>query len=102
MNGYEIKSQSTEVEVGDRIYYTGDMANPSDWGTVTVVHGPDRWNSKGSFELKHDSDHHISHLNHLNLSTGPGLRFITEKAYYETRARKIAQSQAEYRRLGLM
>lgn len=73
-------------KVGERIYYTGDMANQPDWGIVT------RWGFDGwgqSADLAMDSGKTIRQLSVASFQRTPGARFVFEDAWKSERAQAI-------------
>jgi hypothetical protein len=43
------------MKPGDRIYYTGDMANGSSYGTITAVNEPTKYTQK-SVDISYDEE----------------------------------------------
>lgn len=81
---------SIELKVGDRIYYTGDMANRPGWFTVVAL----KADSYRHVELLEEGDDEPRHMFiPLSLFSAEylghcGTRFVTEAAYrryYEER-----------------
>ena len=72
-----------DLEIGTQIYYTGDMANCSDWGKVTSVHSENLETVEVKFEGRKRTT--ILYANHIGLvyrgHCNP--RFVTKKAYQE-------------------
>lgn len=72
------RNEQATVTIGDRIYYTGDMANSPAWGTVAQVTPQD-------VAIKRDGDNHVMHIWPCGIGSiyrghcDP--RFVTEKAY---------------------
>jgi len=80
------------LKVGQRIYYTGDMANFPTYGTITKIILPDRWGGV-SYLIKFDDETYEgdtkkeAYINYLSFQPGPGRRFMLEeeqKAKYKT------------------
>ena len=97
-NGLE-KPESVKLDVGTRIFYTGDMANSDGFGVVTKKIPEGSYNS-ACVEIKMDDGREMKMLPELLFSpkySGNGsTRFVTEKAYKEWRKASIARMRAEY------
>lgn len=72
-----------QLEKGTRIYYTGDMANNEDFGTIVKVENHSRWGV--SVDIKLDDGRDIRRLSPLAFSPEylghGGTRFVTVAAY---------------------
>ena len=70
---------------GQRIYYTGDMANRSGWGTVTHVRPCSYYQLNYTLEM-HDG--RIFNITPFEITDtyNDSFRFITKEAYNEYRA----------------
>ncbi len=82
-----------KLEKGTRIYYGGDMANPSDFGTITAT-VTDKW---GQFvTIKLDDGRDIKLLPICAFSDEykghGGTRFVTIEAYNKFRQEQAKQS----------
>ena len=80
------------MNTGDKIYYTGDMANQSGWFQVKSFRAP------GCVDLVEiDGDREIKgiYVSHIGMEyTGHcGQRFVTEAAYTKNRNEQIAKFQ---------
>jgi hypothetical protein len=78
--------------VGQRIYYTGDMANRSGWGIITNAR-PCKWYSLNYMLEMQDGRIFTIHP-HMISDTFNGsstFRFITKEAYDEYRNLALAQ-----------
>lgn len=77
----------SNIEVGTRIYYTGDMANDPAWGTVVMQRG-------GYCDIQQDNGHLMASIllcaigHRYNGTCNP--RFVTETAYHAWRAERLA------------
>lgn len=81
-----------KISAGDRVYTTGDMANPEQFGTVEASDGAAltvAWDdgSRSTLSPHHFSEEFLGHC---------GTRFVTEAAYRRWRA------EQERRLLGTM
>ena len=83
----------TSPAIGTRIYYTGDMANQSDWGTVVADAS-----RTGYIALKFDSGKQTAYLSPAQIGDvyegHCGTRFVTETAYNTFKAKRIAEYEA--------
>jgi hypothetical protein len=66
--------KATEYETGDRIYYTGDMANVPDKGVIIKKRPADRFASI-SYDVHLEDGRVIKGLCYLSFEPGPGRRF---------------------------
>lgn len=84
-----------QIQVGSRIYYRGDMANNPGWFTVTGLRPATKYSPEqvelmeveGEFRSKVVPAFMVSHKDSGNGST----RFVTERAYNELRAERMAE-----------
>lgn len=88
------------VEVGTRIYYTGDMANESSWGTVTGIAGG-RFGTQVCVALDTGRDAWVPAPMIGERYDGTcGVRFVTKAAYDAWRAERIAAYDRWAKRAG--
>ncbi len=84
-----------QLKVGDRIYYSGDMANSDGFGTVTRTHSNATWGD--SVDVAFDDGRESRGLHIVQFSptySGNGsTRFVTEAAYQDWRQARIAEMQ---------
>lgn len=74
--------EATKFTVGTRVFYTGDAANASAWGTITNV-APCKWYGL-TITIKFDTerfedDAGETRVSPFNFSKGPGCRFYLEQ-----------------------
>lgn len=87
-----------ELPIGTRIYYGGDMANKSGFGTITAS-ASDKW---GQFvDIKMDDGRDKKHLPVCLFSPvykgHGGTRFVTVAAYNDFRRAQAAQYGWQYK-----
>jgi len=96
-NGLE-KPESVKLEVGTRIYYTGDMANNEGFGTVTKKIPEGKYNS-ACVNIKMDDGREKIMLPEILFSpkySGNGsTRFVTQEAYQNWKIERIQAINAE-------
>jgi len=81
-------------EIGARIYYTGDMANVSDWGTIREIIGG-RFGEQVRLVMDNGPDKTIPPSgigNKYNGTCSP--RFVTEDAYNAWHREQMANYQS--------
>jgi hypothetical protein len=85
-----------KLSIGDRVYYTGDMANQPAWLTVTSERSPDCYDMKeggpngGTFAGIHARAIGTEYHGHCNP------RFVTEAAYiafYDARMAELKRGR---------
>jgi len=76
-----------DMHYGDRVYYTGDMANVDGYGRIVAMHDADRWSGR-SVDVKADDGRQWNGLTDLNFADGPGRRFYLAE---EWEAKKRSQ-----------
>ena len=82
------------MERGTRIYYTGDMANIEDFGTISrVVHSP-RWGT--SYDIVLDDGRLLRGISPMNFAPSPGRRFWPLNEWEARRTERIADMQKRY------
>jgi len=85
----------TEMTVGTRIYYTGDMANIESEGTIyNVVHDP-RWGQH--YDLHFDDGRISRGIHPVAFQPSPGRRFWPLAEWMAYRAERIKASQERMR-----
>lgn len=90
MTSDEIKKAAQNLQVGDRFFYTGDMANAATWGTV-LARIEDKWGLHYSVvydDCRFEGDTRTSaRVEVYGFYPAPGQRFKTEQQYNEERQR---------------
>jgi hypothetical protein len=82
--------EKVKLYTGTRIYYGGDMANQSDFGTITAIQ-KDRWGVHVSIILDDGRQTVISSCMFSPKYLGHGgTRFVTEQAYMDYREEQMA------------
>ena len=85
-----------KMELGQRVYYTGDMANIEDSGTITTVHPEDKW-APESYTVDLDDGRVFRKAMNLSFDSSPGRRFWPLDEWQETRRTKVLDMQKRYR-----
>jgi len=83
---------------GQRIYYTGDMANIEDYGTVTNIRPPNRFYGE-SYDITLDDGREQRDIQQVSFDPGPGRRFWPAMEWDQHRAQQLKESQASMRRV---
>lgn len=84
MTNQEINEMARNLEVGNKIFYTGDMANCSAFGVIAKV-TLDEWGL--AYDIRYENDEgdesrrDTIRLPACNFTAGPGQRFKTMKQY---------------------
>jgi hypothetical protein len=97
---------ATDLEAGTRIYYTGDMANASGFGTITKIRLCDWYGftydvtidaipCKFGYDIE---ERQFLGVHLASFQPSPGRRFWTKSLYEEDRIEKIAEMKASYER----
>jgi len=67
--------KATEYQAGDRVYYTGDMANLPSEGIIVKRNEPDRF-APINYDIRFDKDGEIHRgVYYLSFESSPGRRF---------------------------
>jgi len=95
MDTNRFNKMATELQVGDRFFYTGDMANDSSFGTIlerlgSVTKGDLRYNAK--FDECPDRPVHL--IEPMCFLSVPGQRLKTMEQYNFERAEMVARFEA--------
>ena len=83
------------LEVGTKIYYTGDMANMDGFGEITNEIS-DRWGLR--YEIAMNDGREMC-ITPASFQPSAGRRFVTKEHYTKERQEKIALMQAELTRI---
>ena len=87
------------LSIGDRIYYTGDMANDQGRGVVFGRDGDNVWGA--NVDILMDDGRVIKGLEEINFSERylghGGTRFVLESEYMRWRAERISDLQEAVR-----
>lgn len=86
-----------DLTLGQRIYYTGDMANSEDAGTIVAVREPDKFCSCGSYNIELDDGREILGVYALAFDPSVGRRFWPLDEWLEERRQGLERSQARMR-----
>ena len=82
----------TKLKVGEKIYYTGDMANLPAKGKIIRVHGNEFYPLLYDIELDNGEEVRVSrNISPVMLEKSPGRRFILMSEYEAERAEKIKE-----------
>lgn len=80
----------TTLNLGTRIYYTGDAANIDGFGEIVAVNPPSRFAPGGTFDVRMDDGREFRQLFPASFKPSPGRRFIPEAEYRAEREAGIA------------
>jgi hypothetical protein len=96
MNTYGPKVTWEQMQEGVRIYYTGDMANQSGFGTITLRRPIDpRWKYKQA-DIAMDDGREMKAIGVESFQPAPGRRFWLEADWKADQDRKIEEFKAAY------
>lgn len=90
-------ARGNEMNVGTRIYYTGDVANNHGFGEIIEVIPPGKW--QGQFVILMDDFRKLITVTDSAFTPGPGRRFWLESEWMAKREKEIAEAKAEYERI---
>lgn len=90
MTNYGPKVEWNQLKTGERIYYTGDMANHSGLGTITKRWHDTKWNYR-LVNIAMDDGREINGIHDLSFQPGPGRRFWLAEDYEAMRQQRIAE-----------
>lgn len=87
--------KTTEYQIGDRVHYTGDMANLPGQGIIIKRREADNY-APISYDVKFDDeDRMFRGVTYLSFEPGPGRRFWLFSEWKEDREKRIQQMQQE-------
>ena len=81
------------MELGTRIYYTGDRANHEDAGTIVGINPATKYGPV-SYDIDLDDGRELRGLYPSAFGKGPGRRFWALDEWQADRARRIAEMVA--------
>ena len=81
------------LQVGQRVYYTGDVANQPAWCTIVKRDENPRWGLSYDLAINDDRPADFRGIRPSNFR-GPGHRFETKEEHDAERAIKMAQMRA--------
>ena len=86
----------TQFAVGDKVYYTGDVANQSGYGDVVKIHPANRWVSE-SYDIQlEDGGYLWTHIDGISFRNTPGRRFWAREEWDEDAAYRINDMRDRY------
>ena len=88
------KNTKQAVAIGTRIYYTGDMANNEDYGTVTDVVTSGRWGTHHVIQLDDGRELTQTRIGDVYQGHG-GTRFVTVAAVNKYWAERVTGYEAK-------
>jgi hypothetical protein len=92
MTNQEINAISTELQVGDRIFYTGDMANQPAFGRIVGRVEDPKWGLSYNIEFADEDQRWQSRgIRPASFQASPGQRFKTLLQYEAERRAAMAQ-----------
>jgi hypothetical protein len=86
------------MNIGERIYYTGDRANIDGQGTITMIHPADKFYGP-SVTIKMDDGREWRKILFVMFDDSPGRRFWLLKDWKADQQAKIADMNRRYARL---
>ena len=84
-----------QLTLGQRIYYTGDMANQDGAGMVVAVNPPDRFAHAGTVDIALDDGREMRGLYPTMFDPSVGRRFWPLDEWLADRQRRMAESVAQ-------
>ena len=85
------------MEIGDRIFYTGDIANPEGWGTISDIKD-DEWGVRYTVTLK--DGRVLRELYPAMFEKSVGQRFKTENQVKQEQAEHLRRFEMTYGKKG--
>jgi hypothetical protein len=98
MSNYGPKVAWSQISEGVRLYYTGDMANHSGFGTVSKAWFDPKWGYH-NIEVTMDDGRPNFCIELSGLQPGPGRHFWLASDYEADRQQRIAEAQAQWAHL---
>ena len=86
------------MDLGQRIYYTGDMANAEDFGTIIAVREPNKY-APLSYDIRLDDGRLFKGVWDLSFQPSPGRRFWPLDEWEADRQKRIEAMKADMKRL---
>ena len=96
--GNNMARQYENLTIGTAVYYTGDMANASAYGTVVAIRAGNRWGNL-SYDVEFEDGRSSKGISPLAFEPGPGRRFWLLSEWTQDRNAKIAAMKAAYEAL---
>lgn len=88
----------SELQIGTRVYYTGDMANCEGYGNVVATYvAPKGSPETFAFDVLFDDGRTFARLSLHNFTPGPGRRFWIASEWDADRQRRLEAMRREYR-----
>ncbi len=87
-----------KITLGQRIYYTGDVANVDGTGTVVAVRPPSRF-AEESYDIDMDDGRTKPSIFGSMFDPSPGRRFWPLDEWLADRRKRIEQMKAEMQRI---
>ena len=91
-------NNTENYQVGDKIYYTGDMANNPAFGVIIKRRESDRF-APISYDIEFDNGQIDMGIYHLSFKTGGGRRFWLLSEWEADRKIKIEEMQKHMREI---
>ena len=83
----------TRFALGDKVYYTGDMANASGSGEVVKITPADKWGGE-SYDIQlEDGGYRWPRIGGISFKATPGRRFWALEEWDEDQAFRINESR---------
>ena len=76
------------MKLGDKIYYTGDMANSEGFGQIVFINPPNRWAGE-TYDIAFDDGRVFKGIYPEMFDAGSGRRFWPLEEWQEDRQRRI-------------
>lgn len=83
-----------KLQLDQRIYYTGDMANCEDLGTIVAVHAPTKFSVCESYDIQLDDGRKMCKVFDISFDSSPGRRFWPLDEWTAARRKSLEQTQA--------
>lgn len=87
-----------KMQLKQKIYYTGDMANADGFGEIAAVRPAGKYGPE-SYDVKLEDGREFRGVYPSMFDAGPGRRFWPRDEWHADRQKKIEQMQASFKRL---
>ena len=94
MNSY------TNLQIGQRVWYIGDMANPQGYGEIVAIRPANKWGGL-SYDILIEGERKFNGVFPNAFMKAPGRRFWTADEWEADRAARIEAFKVSSRKLGV-
>lgn len=87
--------EMTKLNVGQKIFYTGDMANQEGFGVIESIEPANKWHGE-CYNIKMEDGREWNKVQPVQFFKSPGQRFMTIEQYEQDRKERLERFEKQF------